>query len=61
MRKYIINILFLTVLCMSSCMDGFLDRNPYGSIDENTFFTEPEHANLAAIACYSNLQKLNSH
>ena len=61
MRKYIINILFLTVLCMSSCMDNFLDRNPYGSIDENTFFTEPEHANLAAIACYSNLQKLNSH
>lgn len=34
----------------------FLERNPFGSIDETTFFTEPEHADLAAIACYSKLQ-----
>lgn len=61
MKKYIINALLLTTLLASSCMDGFLERNPYGSIDENTFFTEPEHANLAAIACYSKLQKLNGH
>lgn len=61
MRRYIIGILLLSSMLISSCLDGFLERNPYGSIDENTFFTEPEHANLAAIACYSKLQKLNAH
>lgn len=62
MKKIIIGVLALTTtLFISGCMDSFLERNPYGSIDENTFFTEAEHANLAAIACYSKLAKLNSH
>lgn len=61
MKKNIFTTLMLLNLCLSSCMDNFLDRNPFGSIDETTFFTEPEHANLAAIACYSKLQKQNSH
>lgn len=59
--KYKFTILVFLSFCLSSCMDGFLDRNPFGSIDETTFFTEPEHANLAAIACYSKLQKQNLH
>lgn len=61
MKKNIIGIFVLTILFMSSCMNDFLDRDPYGSIDETTFFTEPEHADLAAMACYAKLQKLNSH
>jgi hypothetical protein len=59
-----INILALLVLMigfMTSCMDDFLERNPYGSIDENTFFTKAEHADLAAMACYGKMQKLNRH
>jgi starch-binding outer membrane protein, SusD/RagB family len=42
-------------------MDSFLDRNPYGAIDETTFYTEAEHANLGAMACYAKLQCLNGH
>lgn len=61
MKRYIVGALALTMFLVSGCMDSFLDRNPYGSIDETTFFTEAEHANLAAIACYAKLQKLNSH
>lgn len=61
MKTNIFVTMMLVVVLMSSCMDNFLERNPYGSIDENTFFTEAEHANLAAIACYSKLQKLNGH
>lgn len=56
-------ILLLSLLCLSatSCMDNFLEKNPYGSIDETTFFTRQEHADLAAMACYAKLQKLNAH
>ena len=61
MKKTMIGTLALAALLTSSCMDGFLDRNPYGSIDETTFFTEAEHANLAAMACYSKLAKQNNH
>lgn len=61
MKKTMIGTLALAALLTSSCMDGFLDRNPYGSIDETTFFTEAEHANLAAMACYSKLAKQNKH
>ncbi|MCC8170616.1 MAG: RagB/SusD family nutrient uptake outer membrane protein [Parabacteroides sp.] len=61
MKRSIIGALALSALLMSGCMDDFLDRNPYGSIDETTFFTEPEHADLAAMACYAKLQKLNAH
>ena len=49
-----------SVLC-TSCMDSFLERDPYGAITGNTFFTQKEHANLAAIASYGKLQKLNGH
>ncbi|MDD3900881.1 MAG: RagB/SusD family nutrient uptake outer membrane protein [Dysgonamonadaceae bacterium] len=61
MKKKFIYILGLLTLFMSSCMDNFLDRNPYGDLDEKTFFTKKEHADLAAIACYSTLQKMNGH
>lgn len=61
MKKNILGALALIALLMSSCMDNFLERNPYGSIDETTFFTEPEHANLAAMACYAKMQTLNNH
>ena len=59
MKTKIIFVLLSSILLFTGCMDDFLDRNPYGSIDENTFFTDKEHANLAAIACYSKLRKLN--
>lgn len=61
MKKYIIAACLSSTFALTGCMDNFLERNPFGSIDETTFFTEEEHANLAAIACYSNLQKLNGH
>ena len=61
MKKYIIGGLVVSSLLLSGCMDGFLERNPFGQIDETTFFFEEEHANLAAIAAYSKLQKLNKH
>jgi hypothetical protein len=56
-----IALLVLMIGMMTSCMDDFLERNPYGSIDENTFFTKAEHADLAARACYAKMQKLNRH
>lgn len=51
----------LFLIGSTSCMEHFLDRSPYGSLDGTTFFTQKEHANLAAIAGYSTLQKFNSH
>ncbi len=54
-------LLFCATALMTSCHDDFLERNPYGSIDENTFYTQAEHANLAAIACYNKLLSLNNH
>ena len=48
-------------LTFSGCMRNFLERNPYGVLDENTYFTKAEHADLAAMACYSSLQKMNGH
>lgn len=59
MKKYLHCLLF--ILLLNSCQRDFLDRNPYGNLDENTFYTQKEHANLAAIACYNSLTKLNNH
>lgn len=42
-------------------MENYLERNPYGKLDENTYFTKSGHADLATIACYSTLQKMNGH
>lgn len=50
-RKYLLYAFAFTSLIFTSCMDSFLDRNPYGAIDETTFYTEAEHANLGAMAC----------
>lgn len=61
MKKNIIVACLISAFTLTGCMDNFLERNPFGSIDETTFFTEEEHANLAAIACYANLQRLNGH
>ena len=44
-RKYLLYAFAFTSLIFTSCMDSFLDRNPYGAIDETTFYTEAEHAN----------------
>ena len=52
-RKYLLYAFAFTSLIFTSCMDSFLDRNPYGAIDETTFYTEAEHANLGAMACYA--------
>ncbi|SHE66910.1 Starch-binding associating with outer membrane [Mariniphaga anaerophila] len=61
MKKFNIVVFILFISILTGCMDDFLERNPYGTIDENTFFTKAEHADLAAMACYKNLQKLNGH
>lgn len=61
MKKLNIVIFAVIVSVLTGCMDDFLERNPYGAVDENTFFTKAEHADLAAMACYSKMQKLNSH
>lgn len=39
-RKYLLYAFAFTSLIFTSCMDSFLDRNPYGAIDETTFYTE---------------------
>ncbi|MFV0249262.1 MAG: RagB/SusD family nutrient uptake outer membrane protein [Tenacibaculum sp.] len=50
------------VLTIISCNDNdFLNRSPFGQLDENNFFVKAEDANLAAIACYEPLQKPNLH
>lgn len=57
----------LIILCLliligtTGCMENFLDRSPFGSVDGTTFFTKKEHADLAAIAGYSTLLKFNNH
>lgn len=38
-RKYLLYAFAFTSLIFTSCMDSFLDRNPYGAIDETTFYT----------------------
>ena len=48
-RKYLLYAFAFTSLIFTSCMDSFLDRNPYGAIDETTFYTEAEHANLGLL------------
>ena len=35
-RKYLLYAFAFTSLIFTSCMDSFLDRNPYGAIDETT-------------------------
>ena len=45
-RKYLLYAFAFTSLIFTSCMDSFLDRNPYGAIDETTFYTEAEHTML---------------
>lgn len=37
-RKYLLYAFAFTSLIFTSCMDSFLDRNPYGAIDETTFY-----------------------
>lgn len=64
--KFLKTIIITTSLLVSSllltgCMENFLDRNPYGELDENTYFTQSEHANLSAVAAYSTLRKQNLH
>ena len=61
MKKNILLALIAGSTMLTGCCDDFLDRNPFGSIDNTTFFTAPEHANLGAIACYSSLRFLNTH
>lgn len=61
MKKITFYISGLFTLFCISCMDDFLNRDPYGSLDEKTYFTKAEHADLAAISCYSTLQHLNKH
>ncbi|MDD4778667.1 MAG: RagB/SusD family nutrient uptake outer membrane protein [Fermentimonas sp.] len=61
MKKFSLYITIILAIALSGCMESFLERNPYGSLDENTFFTKKEHADLAAAACYSTLQKMNAH
>lgn len=39
-RKYLLYAFAFTSLIFTSCMDSFLDRNPYGAIDETTFYTD---------------------
>ena len=51
-RKYLLYAFAFTSLIFTSCMDSFLDRNPYGAIDETTFYTEAEFAScLISIVC----------
>lgn len=61
MKFNIIGAFVLVSLLFTGCMDSFLDRDPFGAINETTFFTKSSHADLAAMACYAKLQHLNAH
>lgn len=61
MKINIIGIFVLVTMLFTGCMDNFLERDPFGTINEKTFFTKSEHANLAAMACYAKLQHVNAH
>lgn len=61
MKRISLYITIILAVALSGCMDSFLEQNPYGSLDENTFFTRNVHADLAAAACYSTLQSMNAH
>lgn len=56
-----IGLFVLVAILFTGCMDNFLERDPFGTINEKTFFTKSDHANLAAIACYAKLQHVNAH
>ena len=61
-RTTLIGMICTVLLSLTGCNeDSFLDRNPFGVLDDNTFFVKKEDADLAAIACYAPLQKPNLH
>ena len=49
-------ILAATIIFFSSCSEDFLDRKPTGTLTEETFFENEEHAILATNAIYSNFR-----
>lgn len=61
MKNSIILIGVISSLFLMGCQDDFLERDPFGTIDENTFFTKKEHADYAALASYSKLLYQNGH
>lgn len=56
MKTYIKNILLTasTALMLVSC-EGFLTRDPKGSMDENKFFNSPDAAYKSIVKCYQPL------
>uniref|UniRef100_UPI003216F69B RagB/SusD family nutrient uptake outer membrane protein n=1 Tax=uncultured Draconibacterium sp. TaxID=1573823 RepID=UPI003216F69B len=55
-----ITIVFFVVL-LTSCAEEFLDRSPYGSLNNQTFFLTEDHASQAAVACYNFIRYNNNH
>lgn len=52
MRIYIYNIIIITSLLLSSCSDSFLERDPKGTLDENTFLNTDDAAFKLVTSCY---------
>ena len=52
MRIYIYNIIIIISLLLSSCGDSFLERDPKGTLDENTFLNTDDAAFKLVTSCY---------
>ncbi|MCG8308738.1 MAG: RagB/SusD family nutrient uptake outer membrane protein [Cytophagales bacterium] len=60
--KRLLKITIVSIISLlTSCAEEFLDRDPYGSLNDQTFFLNEDHASQAAIACYNYLRYNNYH
>ena len=54
-RKYIILVLIISVVTLTSCRKEFLEKEPLGVQTSENFYGTPENAILAINACYDPL------
>lgn len=60
MKTRILITIVLSILFFSSCED-FLDKSPYGSVSESTFYKTENDAKMAVNAVYAQLRGFNAY
>lgn len=60
MKKIFSYTFILSLLCLTSCDDDFLDRAPKDELTNETFWENEEHLRLAANALYGNVKAKNT-
>ena len=60
MKKILSYTFILSLLCLTSCDDDFLDRAPKDELTNETFWENEEHLRLAANALYGNVKAKNT-